>query len=226
MPRDRPTINSRVSKKSRVQAMAKKKRAAGSQDIVQVPRGQLPLRLRNTMRYSTSVGVTITNGLGSHVFSCNGLYDPDITGTGHQPMYFDQLMALYDHYNVYGSKIEIVPQNVPSQGVTIAVVCDDDGSTHSATNFVSEYGHAVTRAFTNGGGMIPPIVKKWSQKLEFGEGASLSSDLVGSSSANPTEQTYFCISCNDPTLTSFTLYLRVDIEYYTEWTELRTVSTS
>lgn len=35
----------------------------------------------------------------------NALYDPDTTGTGHQPMGFDQLAALYGRYLVTGAKI-------------------------------------------------------------------------------------------------------------------------
>lgn len=39
-------------------------------------------------------------------FSANGLFDPDITGTGHQPRGYDQLMTLYKKYVVTGVKVE------------------------------------------------------------------------------------------------------------------------
>lgn len=35
------------------------------------------------------------------------MYDPDLTGFGHQPYFFDQLTDIYSHYVVIGSKIKI-----------------------------------------------------------------------------------------------------------------------
>jgi len=49
-----------------------------------------------------------------HVFSANGLFDPDITSTGHQPYGFDQYMAQYNHYTVVGAKITVHYSNVSS----------------------------------------------------------------------------------------------------------------
>ncbi len=43
----------------------------------------------------------------SHNFSCNGIFDPDITGTGHQPLLRDQYALLYGAYRVLSSKITV-----------------------------------------------------------------------------------------------------------------------
>lgn len=43
----------------------------------------------------------------SYYFSANSLFDPDRTGIGHQPMGFDQLMDLYDHFTVIGAKLTL-----------------------------------------------------------------------------------------------------------------------
>jgi hypothetical protein len=67
----------------------------------------LPHRLRTQMKYVANI--TLSSGVtpGVNVFSANGLYDPDVTGTGHQPRGFDQLIALYDHYVVTHSEIKV-----------------------------------------------------------------------------------------------------------------------
>lgn len=43
---------------------------------------------------------------GSHAFRLNSLFDPDLTGTGTQPVGFDQWAAFYNRYIVYACKIE------------------------------------------------------------------------------------------------------------------------
>lgn len=40
-------------------------------------------------------------------FSCNGMYDVDETGVGHQPRFFDEMASFYDKYRVIGSKITV-----------------------------------------------------------------------------------------------------------------------
>ena len=42
-------------------------------------------------------------------FCANGMYDPNVTGTGHQPLLFDQYMALYHKYAVTSSRISVRP---------------------------------------------------------------------------------------------------------------------
>lgn len=44
----------------------------------------------------------VTNGITiAHLYNLNSIYDPDRTGTGHQPMGRDQLAVLYHRYRVF-----------------------------------------------------------------------------------------------------------------------------
>ncbi len=43
-----------------------------------------------------------------HVFSANGIFDPDITLTGHQPRGFDEIIALFNHWVVLSSTIKCI----------------------------------------------------------------------------------------------------------------------
>lgn len=70
------------------------------------------------LRYASTI--TLDPGAGTlvyHDYLANGMYDPDVTSTGHQPMGFDQWMAFYDHFKVIGSKCSV---NFLNSGQTIA----------------------------------------------------------------------------------------------------------
>ena len=60
------------------------------------------VRYQQEFSINPAVGVS-----GDYVFSANGLYDPNITGVGHQPYGFDQLMVLFDHYTVTASRLRL-----------------------------------------------------------------------------------------------------------------------
>lgn len=78
-------------------------------------------RLLTKLMYSQRVSLTSTAGaITSQLFSGNGLYDPDVSGTGSQPEGFDQMMALYGRYRVYSSKIKVDFINVGSTNATSA----------------------------------------------------------------------------------------------------------
>lgn len=61
------------------------------------------------MRYHETIALSITNAFQAQaIFSLNGLYDPNISGGGHQPLGFDQMMGLYNKYCVLGAKVSIL----------------------------------------------------------------------------------------------------------------------
>lgn len=60
------------------------------------------------LRYVETIGITCTAGAtGIYQFRANSLYDPNLTGIGHQPMRYDQCATFFADYVVVGSKITI-----------------------------------------------------------------------------------------------------------------------
>lgn len=54
------------------------------------------------LTYATSYQLTFGTQFDK-IMSGNGLYDPDVSGSGHQPLGFDEWMAFYDRYRVLAS---------------------------------------------------------------------------------------------------------------------------
>lgn len=73
--------------------------------------GGFPTSIIVKMRYAESFSINpASTGLASEYnFCANGVYDPNLTGGGHQPMGFDQWSTNYNHYRVLGSRITIRP---------------------------------------------------------------------------------------------------------------------
>lgn len=58
----------------------------------------IPQRFITKMKYSEVVTTTAT--FGQYAMNLNSIYDPNRTGTGHQPYAFDTLASLYNRYRV------------------------------------------------------------------------------------------------------------------------------
>lgn len=83
-------------------------RAQGFMPKLSVPRKifGFPDSLVTKLKYSDLITLTSTsNSLARYVFQPNNAYDPDYSGTGHQPMMFDQFAAVYARYVVLGAKV-------------------------------------------------------------------------------------------------------------------------
>lgn len=88
------------------------------------------IRTFRTLRYCQQISINPASGTaGYYTFRANSLYDPDYTGTGHQPLYFDQLMSIYNHYQVFGAKITFKVFNSTNTTPYVMGIKLDDSST-------------------------------------------------------------------------------------------------
>ena len=88
-----------------------------------------PKQLAMTHRYSQNVQYTHVgpNANSQYAnFGTNCLFDPWLTYGGHQPLYFDQVAAIYQHYTVMKArmKVTIVPNTVDAY--VSGILIDDD----------------------------------------------------------------------------------------------------
>lgn len=56
-----------------------------------------------------------------NIYRCNGMYDPNETGGGHQPRFFDEMATFYNRYRVVGSKISVKYINLSNEPAYIVL---------------------------------------------------------------------------------------------------------
>lgn len=100
---------------------------------VKRPIGGFPIRKNTVLRYVEDFSLDPGDGSSAvNVFSTNNLYDPNYTGTGHQPMFFDNYSALYSKYKVNSATVTMV---CLSNHIVNTTVADQvNGTTVSQTN--------------------------------------------------------------------------------------------
>jgi hypothetical protein len=173
--------------------------------------------------YVEYVTLTSTAGaLASYQFSCNGMFDPNITGTGHQPMYFDNMAAMYDHYTVFRSHLtlEVLPT---SADMKVALYIDDDTSTTATVEAAGEMPTGTSTILSHL--TVRPRVFRltWDGKKTFGGDLYDNDNLQGNSGANPSEQSYFTLKSRPlDQVTDTSILFKAQIIYEAVWDELVT----
>lgn len=72
---------------------------------MRMPLGGFPNHKKVRLRYTEVVALNPGATEAQNVFRANSVFDPNLTGAGHQPLYYDVWSGLYSHYTVLGSKI-------------------------------------------------------------------------------------------------------------------------
>ncbi len=153
----------------------------------------LPNKLAIKFRYSDNISLDpVAGGFALHVFRATSLFDPDLTGVGHQPNQFDQIMPLYDHYTVVAAKITVTGSGGDALPATMLISLQDDSTTLLAMN---QYMESRNRTYitTNETGTGPmKLSKTYNAKRFLGISHPLSEkDLAGTATTNPAENAFF-----------------------------------
>lgn len=182
------------------------------------------------LRYVEHFTLDYIASIAEYRFRCNSIFDPNLTGTGHQPMGRDQWAELYQRYMVVGAKATLTYVNTSVSAQTPAYigmkVMTDPAPLASTYSTVDELledkktGRFVTIGGTHNSSAIPKwysVTRKFSAKKTFAVTNAIDDpDLGASMSTNPARQAYFVcwqasIAGNDPPLMNF----KICIDYVT-----------
>ncbi|AKV62282.1 putative capsid protein [Fiddler Crab associated circular virus] len=160
----------------------------------------IPNTFSTKLRYSESVSVNpgASGVAGVYVMNASSCYDPNTTGTGHQPRGFDQWMTMYDHFTVIGAKIT-AQFSITGQADDRALICGialkDANGVYADKNDYMEGRNVVSKLVSGGAtgdARTVTLSKTYSAKKFLGISKPLASSLIrGTSSANPSENAYF-----------------------------------
>lgn len=160
----------------------------------------LPLgrTFKTKLRYAEQV--TLNGGISTFadfVFTANGLYDPSVSGAGHQPYGFDQIMPMYDHYTVIGAKCHVTFYNTDTSIPQLVGIVVRDNNT-SITNIEDTIEGASAKTMMTGtsGSSRDTVSLTYTLNPNKYLGVSkpmASHDVRGGVGSNPAEQCYFHI---------------------------------
>jgi len=173
----------------------------------------------------------------------NSLYDPNSTGTGHQPMGFDQLMLYFEHYCVFAARIkaDFLNQSDPTglgASAIVGVYLSPDAVASTDVQKAIENGLIKTTIVGAAGSDSSGVhhIKSVSMDVDvrkyFGRNKNVrqlieDTDLAGSATASPIEGVYFGITAwGFPQGQDMVLQVAFTVEFDALFYEPRKVSVS
>jgi hypothetical protein len=133
----------------------------------------------------------------NQVYRGNSVYDPDYTGAGHQPLYFDQYMGIYERYRVLGAKIVVKVVNNSAGSSAIAVLhADTDPLAVVSFYPISEQPHTKISRFIPVSARLPVSIgmrKSSCEIMGLSNAQIWDDDYSGTVSGNPAKMWYFNI---------------------------------
>lgn len=152
------------------------------------PRAQL-----RKFTYVDTVGLGSTVGaLDVHQFRANSLFDPDLTGTGHQPFGFDQAALYYNHYDVLSAKITLKSTSgtVITLPYAFGIYLSDDSSTYIDWRYFAEAKRGTHRIVGNESRNVVTCSGNFNKK-RFWTKSMAQSTTTAAVTANPSEIAVF-----------------------------------
>lgn len=163
----------------------------------------------------------------------NGMYDPEVNIGGHQPLNFDQMCAVYNHWTVIGSRIKwtVTPIYGDGNAHFYATTYLNDDATLSAASIydlAEQNGvHPVSFPAMENQASVKRFFQKFSARRQFGKGNLNNSLTRGSVSADPTEQSIFqLVLQGSPSNPNIAVDVLAEVEYIAVWNEPKEIPQS
>lgn len=191
--------------------------------LVRIPGLGFPHAMVAQLRYVDTYALTITAGsLAKQVMRWNSTFDPDLTGTGHQPLYRDTFASIYDQYAVISASAEVKFINASTSSIVCGIVSEDDANSSSTVDTLCEQAlgeHTILPPLT-GALSTHTFRLNWNCK-DYLHIDPFSSELYKTAVGNnPTEESDLVIWATDFDAASISVTVHVTLVQEVLWTEL------
>lgn len=192
----------------------------------------VPSRFITKMKYAEAVVLSGT-GLRSYQWNLNSLFDPNRTGTGHQPYGFAQLCgstSLYNRYRVFAARYVLSVANdtynihyaaLPANGNTLPISNVSEARENPRCQYNVQNPNGTLKRLT-GKVNLPALTGRTKQQY-------MSDDRYQAQyNATPDETmtlNIYCQGMNDDTGVSMSHTVNILIEYYVEFFDPNNVDT-
>lgn len=125
-------------------------------------------------------------------FKANSAFDPDLTGIGHQPRFFDQYSAFYGRYMVLSCRLSTTITNLSDADPMLIGVWPAATSSNTISNpsELVEQSYVKTRLIPLAGG-DPVHLTSFMTTRKMRGGSVMSDDFSGTTSSDPSRLWYF-----------------------------------
>lgn len=194
-------------------------RRAGRLSKLKLNRGSMiPDTTLVKLKYVDFISMTNIGGIGTYTYRLNSCFDPDFTGSGHQPMGFDQWSAFYGHYQVLASRIrvQVLTGNTNVSGFAIY---PSSNTTALGTYYESrEQPYSRAKWITNSGSSAHTVLSNY-MKVKKLEARTIDSvNFSAPVNANPVTEKFWHLVVQSPSASDISS-LRFDIQivYYVKF---------
>lgn len=222
---------------ARPKSKAKKSRKSTASSLKLKVLNGFPASVSTTLRYvDTAVLNPGTGVIAKHTFNASSVFAPNVTGTTHQPMGYDQWQARYKHFVVTGCRIKAryVPLSASPTGIlpviaAINLSSEDTFSITTASPALEQAGVSPNVAYCQSDNISKELstlnhkfsaAKFFNQRNIVGNAA-----YAGDSATDPVEEAFFHLWCGSldaaANPTNYTFLVTIDYDVvFTEPTEL------
>lgn len=208
----------RRSRKRRSHRRFKKRRAFRGRrrggGVLRIKARIMPANAIVKLRYCEILNETTptANTANAIDFAASGIFDPNLSLGGHQPLGRDEYLPFFRRYRIIGSRMKITCGfGISVRGQCGIVLSEAPGeiSANVTTNMEQPYSTYVTM---NTEGKTRTLVKKFSMKKFFGRARAAQSTTEAVMGSNPGDLGHFTIwFASDPG--SQSIYLNIQIDY-------------
>lgn len=174
------------------------------------------------LTYATSYTIGGSNIQFDKIMSGNGLYDPDISGTGHQPLGFDQWMAFYDRYRVLSSTCTVTTingQTTAGRNIQTTLIPSNNQTAIANDDEAEELPEAeeANAGIVNGPSEDTVRATKQTATMVGVPNIKYSTEYSGTVSTNPNQQWYWRVFHASVDGTAISAFVNIKIIYTVEF---------